>query len=340
MKKYFLLLCVLALSLLSCNHVDPNAVTGARDFCDEMLEYAETKNYDKANNCLERYWNSYSKSDQLNVFCMALQDELRSDKYHHVGIFIGNIDTEKYPLFLDFMRRYIASKFVCDKTILQGLIERIGVISLFDGFAKGYMSYDINKNVVSLLMETDQAIGIGYFQKVDKQLAIDGLRTALAKDTLLIKLMKDSNASFTLYHTNGSGIFEVAKLSPDDIKVIINHPLSDNERKDSLLTNYVAKTNSALPFQIADGVTYQSIEFKDNYILQKYHIDEKLWDVKEIETTLKAHKYDAIVDPLERNEYNIYISHGKGLRIEYYSKGSKPVIVITYTLDELKRVLN
>ena len=60
--------------------------------------------------------------------------------------------------------------------------------------------------------------------------------------------MKDSNASFTLYHTNGSGIFEVAKLSPDDIKVIINHPLSDNERKDSLLTNYVAKTNSALPF--------------------------------------------------------------------------------------------
>ena len=56
---------------------------------------------------------------------------------------------------------------------------------------------------------------------------------------------------------------------------------------------------------------YQKVEIKGDYIIQQYHIDDNIYDIKEIEATLKAHKYDEIEDSIERNEYDIYTSHGK-----------------------------
>lgn len=293
----------------SCNHVDPNAVAGASDFCDEMSLYAITNNCDRANECLERYWKAYTKLDKLNMFCIALGGEFRSEKNHHVGRFIANIDTEKYPLFKDFKALFVATNDVYNRTTLKGLIERIGSISLLDGFAKGYISYDFDNNEVILLLKTNQKNdGI---QKVDKQLAIDGLRIALNKDPLLLKLMIDANATYSFRYSDESEIFEVARLSPNEIEDMLNHPMSENERKDQLLENYVTKTNSTLPNQIAEGVIYQKVEIKGDYIIQQYHIDDNIYDIKEIEATLKAHKYDEIEDSIERNEYDIYTSHGK-----------------------------
>ena len=94
-----------------------------------------------------------------------------------------------------------------------------------------------------------------------------------------------------------------------------------------------------MPNQIAEGVTYQKVEIKGDYIVQKYIIDENIYNIKEIEAVLKAHKNDIVSDPIERNEYDIYSSHGKGLRIEYYSSGKQPVFVISYTPTDLKKLL-
>lgn len=108
MNKLFICLYLFSFCLISCHHVDSNAVTGAREFCEEMALYEAPKDYVKANECLERYWKAYSESDQLEVFCMALLDEFKTQKYNHIATFIGNTDRVKYPLFLEFMKYFIA----------------------------------------------------------------------------------------------------------------------------------------------------------------------------------------------------------------------------------------
>lgn len=338
MKKIMTLLCLFAVFFSSCNQVDSSPVNGAKDFCEEMSSYVESNNYDKANECLERYWNAYSKTDNLNRFLMALRDEFSSSKYHHVVTFIDNCDIKKYPLFLDFKAQYIATCEILDRYALDDAIKLVGKISVFEGFGEGQLTYDIDDNEVKLLLTTKEPIK--RIQTVDKQLALEGLRVAMNNNSRLLKLMTDAKASFSFWYSNNSKQFEVAKLTPNDIQEMLNNPIESADRKEMLLENYIAKTNSGLPNVIAEGVTYRKIQIKGDYIVQEYNIDEDIYDVKEIENMFKAHKYDKVDDPIERNEYDIYTSHGKGLRIEYYSKGPKPVFVITYSVDELKKLLN
>ncbi len=338
MKKILSLFCLLAFCISSCKQVNPSPVTAAKEFCEEMAIYEATNDLDKANDCLKRYWDAFSKTDhQLNVFCMALRDELRSSKFNHVGIFIGNIDDEKYPLFKDFKARFIATCEILDRSALENAIKYVGKISLFDGFGEGLMTYDLESNEVQLVLKTKSPVeGV---QNIDRQLAIEGLRIALSRDSYLLNLMTDANASFSMWYSDSSQQFKVASFSPSEIEDIINNPIPEKERRDKLLENYVAKTNSVLPNEVAEGVTYLKVEIKGDYIVQTYRIDNQLYNIDEIREDLYSHKYDAAIDPIERNEYDIYVSHGKGLRIEYYAKSTMPVIIIEYSTEELKRLL-
>ena len=336
MKK-LLLLFIVVICFPSCNRIDLNPVIGAKDFCDEMSKYTKTSDVNNANNCLNLYWDTYSKSNKLEMFCIALRDLFRSSRYHHVGVFIGNIDKEKYPLFNEFMVHFIKVNKDLDKSHLKNTIDKIGRFSLFDGFGEGHITYSEHINEVKLICITN-VINKGQL-KVNKQLAIEGLKIALSGDSLLLQQMVEAETSFSFWVSDGAEKFEVAKFSTNDIKEIMNNPIQKSKRKDLLLKNYIDKTNSILPNQIAEGVTYQKVEIKGDYIVQKYIIDENIYNIKEIEAVLKVHKNDIVSDPIERNEYDIYSSHGKGLRIEYYSSGKQPVFVISYTPTDLKKLL-
>lgn len=337
MKKILFFLCLFVFCLSSCKQVNPNPSKGAEEFCAEIGLYAVSNDVDKANECLERYWNAYSDTEKFDEFCIALREKLRSSKYNSVGEFIGNIDTKKYPLFLDLMRHIIATSYALDTMALEKAVD-IGKISMFDGFGEGYMTYDAESNEVKLHLITKGPIeGL---QKTNRELAIDGLRIALSGNYHLLKLMTDAKASFSMWYSDNSQQYEVAKFSTSEIEEILNNPLSENERKDKLLENFVARTNSLLPQQIAEGVTYQKLEIKGNYVVQTYQIDDQLYDVNEVRQSFYSHKYDAVSDPIERNEYDIYVTHKKGLRVEYYNKQAKPVFKLEYTTDELKKILN
>ena len=132
MKKILFFICLFVFCLSSCKQVNPDPEKGAEDFCKEMSSYAKSNNYDEAYDCLLRYWDAYSESDQLNLFCWALRDELRTSKYNHINTFINRIDIEKYPLFLDFKARYIAAGEVFDEFVLEEAIKNLGSISMFE----------------------------------------------------------------------------------------------------------------------------------------------------------------------------------------------------------------
>ena len=337
MKKILILVCLFAFCFLSCHNVDSDPKKGAEEFFKEMSNYAKSNNYDEAYDCLNRYWDAYSKSDQLNLFCWALRDELSTSKYNHINTFINRIDIEKYPLFLDFKARYIAAGEVFDEFVLDAAIKNVGTISMFGGSGECRMTYDMNTNEVRVNLKTNQPIeGV---QSVDKQLAIEGLRIAFSNNSELLQLMTEAKASLSFLYSDNSHNIEIAKFSASEVKDMFVHPIQNEKRKDMLLENYIAKTNSILPNQIAEGVTYKRVEIKGNYVVQEYIIDESQYDIKDIEAMLITHKYDKVEDPIERNEYDIYTSHEKGLKVEYYTKGNKPAFVITYSVDELKKLL-
>lgn len=120
-KSFSAIICLLSIFLVSCHQVDSNPVTGAREFCEEVSDYATINEYDKANKCLERYWDAYYKGywndfyitldlkwyfdgNLLGQFCNELIEQLSNQKYGHLCTFIGSIDTDKYPLFLGLKR--------------------------------------------------------------------------------------------------------------------------------------------------------------------------------------------------------------------------------------------
>ena len=115
MQKTFIVFCLLLLCITSCHQVDSSPISGAREFCEEMALYASSNDYDKANECLERYCNAYSQTD-LSIFCVELKPKFKTE-YNNVGLFIANADKDKYPLFMDFMRKFLAANAVHDKVI-------------------------------------------------------------------------------------------------------------------------------------------------------------------------------------------------------------------------------
>ena len=174
-----------------------------------------------------------------------------------------------------------------NKLRLENEIKLTGVY-LYGGYGHCSATYDKDKNVVTIILSSK--LDIEREECVDKQLANEGLRIALCGDLHLLKLMADAKASCSLNHST----HEIARLSPEVIQDMLNHPIKKEEREILLLENYVAKTNSALPNQIADGVTYRKVEIKGDYVVQEYSIDENLYDMNEIERMLNAHKYDEI----------------------------------------------
>lgn len=220
-------------------------------------------------------------------------------------------------------------------------MNRIGDITLQDGSIRGYLKYDKEDNEVIMTVTAEQLIES--LQSVDKELANEGIRIVLsnANNTRLLNLMADAKAGFVFLGIDGSQTIEIARLTPTEMEQVRQHPISESRRKDLLLENYIAKTSSALPNDVADGVVYWQIELVGDDVVQRYLIDDELFDIKELEQMLLEHKYDIEMDALSRNEYDIYTSHDKGLKMEYHTESPTPVLafVITYSVDELKKLL-
>ena len=226
------------------------------------------------------------------------------------------------------------------QTQLERECERIGEITLLDGSLKGDLQYDKDKNEVLFTIMADDAIDM--MQDVDEQLANDGMRVALSgNDNQLVSLMADAGAGCIAYCSDGRRSVQFAHFTADDVREIHQHPITDAERKEMLLRNYVSKTQSILPREVDDGIVYRHIEIVDEDIVQQYLIDDDVYDLQEIKQLMIEHKYDMVTEPLQRNEYDIYFSHDKGLRMEFYTGSMKPVLCFTihYTAAELKMLL-
>ena len=82
---------------MSCNHVDSNPFEAAKDFCEEIVSYAETGDYNGANRVADRYLMSFHDKDAQGKFFIALLGGLKKSAYYSVEKMINTDDAVKYP---------------------------------------------------------------------------------------------------------------------------------------------------------------------------------------------------------------------------------------------------
>lgn len=95
------------LVFISCKGIPKQPVEGANQYCEELANFAVKNDYSHADELTRDYLNNY-KEDDLIVFIMELKRQLCTSEKHHLGVFISNAGSAKYPNIMELMRRVVA----------------------------------------------------------------------------------------------------------------------------------------------------------------------------------------------------------------------------------------
>ena len=95
-------------NMISCNAIPKKPIEGARQYCEELASFAARNDYYKADELTRKYLDTYEDND-LYEFLIELKRQLRISEKHHLGAFILNADSSKYPNLMELMRRVVAA---------------------------------------------------------------------------------------------------------------------------------------------------------------------------------------------------------------------------------------
>lgn len=95
------------LVFISCKGIPKQPVEGANQYCEDLANFAAKNDYSHADELTRNYLDNY-KDDDLIVFIMELKQQLCTSEKHHLGVFISNADSDKYPNMMELMRRIVA----------------------------------------------------------------------------------------------------------------------------------------------------------------------------------------------------------------------------------------
>ena len=95
------------LVFISCKGIPKQPVEGANQYCEELANFAVKNDYGHADELTRNYLDNY-KEDDFIVFIMELKRQLCTSEKHHLGVFISNADSDKYPNMMELMRRVVA----------------------------------------------------------------------------------------------------------------------------------------------------------------------------------------------------------------------------------------
>lgn len=110
MKNLIHIISTVAVIILfnACSGVNSNPSGGARECCNELLDYAKSNNYEEAAARMNKYISSYSEQDQ-NSFFMVMSILLKDNQeYKPIINFFRGADFEQYPIFKEYIVKILA----------------------------------------------------------------------------------------------------------------------------------------------------------------------------------------------------------------------------------------
>lgn len=206
------------------------------------------------------------------------------------------------------------------------------------------MSYDEDNKEVNFVITLNKNVTDVNDLKADPETSRTSMRLALSKGDMkkLLEMMVDAGASLDVtYKNRGSKDEFELKFTPEELKEILDNPMSEEEVNKLLLSNQVKSEKNRLPYTIDRGLKVTGIEDNGSSLVYTCEVDENLYempDMEKMKDELKKDMRKMLRDRAMRKQAEILASLNKGFEYKYVGNKSGSIVTVTFTAAELGEI--
>lgn len=209
------------------------------------------------------------------------------------------------------------------------------------------VTYDEDENAVNFNYTIDEGtFTVADFRATENEIR-NSLRLTIAQESSreLYKEIIDAGASFNTVLMSGSNPDNQLKISfsNEELKQLIDMPLSEKERKTLLLSSQIATENARCPYLVEDGMLMTSVKDNDKNVVYNCRLDEKLYDIEEM-ADYKSVMKNALIetfstDVVMQNQIQLLVSLNKGIVYNFYGSNTGKSFELEFSPSELRSYL-
>ena len=158
-------------------------------------------------------------------------------------------------------------------------------------------------------------------------------------NSLYLKLI---NLGYSIQHNYRSkgNLLGAYNMSSSDLEYALTHPLTETEYIMKYLEATVANVNKKdLPLEVDQGLTIESLEVNENYLIYNYDVDEKLIRLDVIKENKKELKASLLEFDLETTVGMLAVAAEKGISYHFIGNRSKKTVVFDCSYKEIKPLI-
>lgn len=204
------------------------------------------------------------------------------------------------------------------------------------------MSYDESADMIKFYITiNDDNLSVEALKK-NEDLALNALRLAFSQDDSkeLISLIVSAGASLEVTYKSAQTANSIdLQLPNDELKKIINNPLSKEETNRMLLENQMALENARCPYYIQEGMEMIKAGHEGKNVVYTYRMDEDMFDMSILQNRkdiLKGSIKESFNNSYMTRQARILSSLGKGLVCRFCGNRSGKTVEIEISDSELK----
>lgn len=194
------------------------------------------------------------------------------------------------------------------------------------------IDYLINESIIDLdvVRDNEEAILASIKAGMSKGEAAEMLQTMVDAGAAMKVTMKG----------NASGQVYSAFVSADEIKNLVENPMSDEDINKLMLKTNILIANAGCPQQIENGLTMTEVLFDGDNAIYVYNADENIYDISligENSVAIKENMRSIMADPGIKMFLGVLASLDKGLIYRYKGDPSGETADIIFTPSEVKQ---
>lgn len=206
------------------------------------------------------------------------------------------------------------------------------------------MSYNEDDKEVDFLFTVNPQVMDVKAMEADPENTKNTLRLSLSKGDMkkLLQMMVDAGASLKVtYKNRGKKDEFVTTFSADELKNILDNPMSEEETNKLILSSQIKSERNKLPYNIEKGLKVTDIQDNGAMLTYVCEVDEDLYELDEMgaaKEELKGNMRKMLKDRSMRQQAEILASLNKGFEYKYVGVPSGKSVVVSFSAAELEEI--
>lgn len=206
------------------------------------------------------------------------------------------------------------------------------------------MTYDESDRMVDFVITVNKKFVDIEDLRADEESSKEAIRLAFSQGDLnkLLKMMADADAGLKVTYKDRvtKEDFEI-DFSAEEMKKILDNPMTKEETNRLLLANQVKSEKKKLPYNIEKGLKVVNIEDAGSNLVYTCEVDENLYEIDEMTNAkdeLKKNMRGMMRDPAMKKQAEILSSLNKGFEYKYVGQPSGKTVTVSFTAEELGEI--